>query len=45
MLALETSRTQIGIDLRGKLLEIDYCQIGVKGWELRGKTPKAGGLA
>jgi len=45
MLALGTSRTQIGIDLSGKLLKVDSCQIGVKGWGLRGETQKAGGLA
>jgi len=43
-LALGTSWTQIGIDLREKLLEVDYCQIGVKGWGFRGETSKAGGL-
>jgi len=28
----------------GKLLEVDSCQIGIKGWRLRGETTKAGGL-
>jgi len=43
-LALRTSQTQIGIVLRGKLLEVDSYQIGVEYWGLRGETPKAGGL-
>ena len=45
MLALEIFQTQLGIDLRGKLLEVDSYQISVKGWGLRGETPKTGGLA
>ena len=32
-------------NLRGKLLEVDSYQIGVKGWGLTGGTPKAGALA
>jgi len=35
----------LGIDLREKLLEIDSCQIDVKGQGLRGETSKAGDLA
>ena len=45
MFALGTFRTQLGIDLRRKLLEVDSYQIDVKVQGLKGETPKASGLA